>query len=101
MTKFSPTGEVLLTLGRAGVAGDGPDTFNHPTDVAVAPNGDIFVTDGHGGQTAHRVVKFSKDGRFIKAWGTAGNKPGEFNTEPSGRNTGEVTTPLRDRMPGH
>src|SRR6202171_4769228 len=41
--KFSPDGKVLMTLGKAGVAGDGPDTFNQPSDVAIAPNGDIFV----------------------------------------------------------
>ena len=45
--KFSPDGKVLLTLGKAGVAGDGPDTFNQPDDVWLAPNGDIFVSDGH------------------------------------------------------
>ena len=45
--KFSPDGKLLLTLGKAGVAGDGPDTFNQPSDVVVAANGDIFVADGH------------------------------------------------------
>ena len=44
--KFSPDGEVLLTLGTAGVPGEGPDTFNRPSDIAIAPNGDIFVADG-------------------------------------------------------
>jgi hypothetical protein len=63
--KFSPAGKVLMTLGRAGVAGNGPDTFDQPSEIAVAPNGDIFVTDGHGKND--RVVKFSKEGRFIKA----------------------------------
>jgi DNA-binding beta-propeller fold protein YncE len=77
--KFSPDGKVLMTLGRAGVTGDGPDTFNSPSDVLVAPNGDIFVADGHGGDTNARVVKFSKDGTFIKAWGRKGAGPGEFN----------------------
>ena len=75
--KFSPSGELLLTLGKAGVAGNGPDTFDRPTDVAVASNGDIFVTDGHG--TNNRVVKFANDGRFITAWGQTGAGPGEFN----------------------
>ena len=75
--KFSPTGELLRTLGTAGVAGNGPDTFNRPTDVAVAANGDIFVTDGHGPN--NRVVKFSTDGRFITTWGQPGDGPGEFN----------------------
>lgn len=74
--KFSPAGQLLMTLGTAGVAGDGPDTFNGPTDVVVAANGDIFVADGHGN---NRIVKFSSDGRFLKAWGTAGTGPGEFD----------------------
>ena len=75
--KFSASGELLLTLGTAGVAGNGPDTFDRPPDVAVAANGDIFVTDGHGRN--NRVVKFSKEGRFITAWGRTGAAPGEFN----------------------
>ena len=75
--KFSPQGEVLMTLGKAGVAGNGPDTFDRPTGVAIAANGDIFVTDGHGQND--RVVKFSKDGRFIKTWGKTGAGPGEFD----------------------
>ena len=77
--KFSPDGKILMTLGKAGVAGSGPDTFNGPSDVVVAPNGDIFVADGHGGDTNARVVKFSKDGKFIKAWGKKGSGPGEFD----------------------
>jgi sugar lactone lactonase YvrE len=78
VVKFSPEGKVLLTLGKAGVAGDGPDTFNAPSDLVVAPNGVIFVADGHGGDTNSRIVKFSKDGKFIKAWGKKGTGPGEF-----------------------
>ena len=78
--KFSPEGKVLLTLGKAGVAGDGPDTFNQPSDVLVAPNGTIFVADGHGGNSNARIVKFSSDGKFIKAWGKKGSAPGEFDT---------------------
>jgi sugar lactone lactonase YvrE len=78
--KFSPTGRVMLTLGTAGVAGDGPETFNQPSDVLVAPNGDIFVADGHGGETNARIVKFDKDGKFIKTWGKKGSGPGEFDT---------------------
>ena len=78
--KFSPEGKVLLILGKAGVAGDGPDTFNQPSGVVVAPNGDVFVADGHGGTSNARIVKFSKEGKFIKAWGKKGSAPGEFNT---------------------
>jgi DNA-binding beta-propeller fold protein YncE len=80
VVKFSPEGKVLMTLGKAGVAGDGPDTFNAPSDILIAPNGDIFVADGHGGDTNARIVKFSKDGKFITAWGKKGAAPGEFNT---------------------
>ncbi len=77
--KFTPDGKVLMTMGKAGVAGDGPDTFNQPSAVAIAPNGDIFVADGHGGDTNARIVKFSKDGKFIKTWGKKGTAPGEFD----------------------
>lgn len=77
--KFSPEGKVLLTLGTAGVAGTTPATFNQPSDVAVAPNGDIFVADGHGGESNARIVKFAKDGRFIKTWGRKGSGQGEFD----------------------
>jgi sugar lactone lactonase YvrE len=76
--KFSPDGKVLMTLGTAGVAGAGPETFNQPSHALVAPNGDIFVGDGHGGNSNARIVKFSKNGRFIKTWGKKGTAPGEF-----------------------
>src|SRR5947207_10621673 len=81
--KFSPEGKVLMTLGKVGVAGSGPDEFNSPSDVVVAPNGDIFVADGHGGNDNERIVKFSKDGKFIKAWGKKGSGPGEFDSPHS------------------
>jgi hypothetical protein len=66
--KLSPEGKVLMTLGTPGVAGTDEHHFNAPSDVVVAPNGDIFVADGHGGDTNARIVKFSKDGKFISAW---------------------------------
>ena len=77
--KFSPEGKVLMTLGKPGVAGDGPDTFNAPSDVLVTPNGTIFVADGHGEKTNARIVKLASDGKFIKAWGRQGSGPGEFD----------------------
>ena len=77
--KFSPDGKELMRLGRAGVAGDGPDEFNAPSAVYVAPNGDIFVADGHGGNTNARIVKFAPDGKFIKTWGHKGSAPGELD----------------------
>src|SRR5262245_54852534 len=78
--KFSPDGKVLLRLGKAGVAGGGPDEFNAPSAVVTAPNGDIFVADGHGGNTNARIVKFAQDGKLIKAWGRKGSGPGELDT---------------------
>jgi len=76
--KFSSDGRLLLTLGKAGVAGAEPGMFDEPTDVVTAPNGDVFVTEGHG-KGNNRVSKFSKDGQFIKAWGKPGSGRGEFN----------------------
>src|SRR5438270_402699 len=64
VVKFSSTGRVLMTLGTRGVAGDGVTTFNRPSAVITAPNGDIFVADGHGGDSNARIVKFSRDGTF-------------------------------------
>ena len=78
--KLNPDGKVLMTLGKAGVSAEGPDTFNGPTDVVIAPNGDIFVSDGHVANANGRIVKFSKDGKFIKTWGKKGKGPGEMDT---------------------
>jgi sugar lactone lactonase YvrE len=81
--KLNQDGQVLLTLGKKGVAGAGLDEFDAPTDVAVAPNGDIFVGDGHsGGGTSTgnaRIMKFDKDGKFLKTWGKKGMGPSEFD----------------------
>lgn len=83
VVQFAPDGRVLRTLGKPGVAGAGPDEFNSPSDVVVAPNGDIFVADGHGDfpvpKTNDRIVKYSRDGKFIKAWGHHGSGQGEFD----------------------
>ncbi len=76
--KFSPRGELLMTLGRKGVAGEGPDTFNKPSDVLVAPDGSIFVADGHDAGGNNRVVKLDPQGEFVKAWGRTGTANGEF-----------------------
>lgn len=80
--KFSPDRRLVMTLGKQGVQGpNGQDTFGAPTDVVVGNNGDVFVSDGHElVETEHpRIVKFSKDGRFIKQWGKKGTGPGEFS----------------------
>jgi hypothetical protein len=81
--KLNKDGGILLTLGKKGIAGTGFDEFDAPTAVAIAPNGDIFVGDGHsGGGTATgnaRIMKFDKNGKFLKTWGTKGMGPGEFD----------------------
>jgi len=87
--KCDAGGQVLLTLGRKGEPGDGPDHFNKPTDVAVSDGGDIFVTDGYGNA---RVVKFSKDGHYRAEWGKAGTGPGEFDLPHS------ISTDGKDRL---
>ena len=66
--------------GTPGEPGNDERHFNAPSDVVVAPNGDIFVADGHADDTNNRVVKFSRDGLFLKAWGRTGYAPGEFRT---------------------
>ncbi len=75
--KFSPEGKLLMTLGKKGGAAD-PDYFYQPNDVLVAPNGDIFVAQGHGAPV-DRIFKFSKDGKLLKTWGRRGTGPGEFD----------------------
>ena len=79
VVKFSPTGQILMVLGHLGQPGNGRDFLSAPTDIAIAPNGDIYVTDGHGGASNDRIMKFSKDGNFITTWGKRGKGPGEFD----------------------
>nr|MDQ2900793.1 hypothetical protein [Acidobacteriota bacterium] len=67
--EFTKDGKLLLTLGVKGKAGTDDKTFNRPTDIAWAPNGDFYVSDGYGNS---RVVKFSKDGKFLTTWGKRG-----------------------------
>jgi DNA-binding beta-propeller fold protein YncE len=80
VVKFSPQGKVLMTLGMPGMAGSDQMHFNSPADVVVAPSGDVFVADGHNENGNNRVVRFSKDGKFIKSFGKTGYGPGEFRT---------------------
>jgi sugar lactone lactonase YvrE len=78
--KFSPDGKLLMTLGKAGGARD-PEFFYQPNDILVAPSGEIFVSEGHSsapGSTA-RILKFSKDGKLIKSFGTLGAGAGQFD----------------------
>lgn len=81
--KFSPDGTLLMSLGKAGVVAEAPDTFVAPSACVVAPNGDIIIADGHIPRAAHaetgdRLVRYSKTGKFIRAYGKTGKGPGEF-----------------------
>ena len=75
VNKLDQQGKVVMQLGTKGVSGTGQDTFNLPTDVAFGPNGDIYVSDGYAGQ---RVVKFSRDGKYLLEWGRWGSGPAQF-----------------------
>lgn len=78
--KFTNDGALLLTLGERGVPGDDSVHFNRPTDVAVAPDGSFYVSDGYRNS---RVVHFSKEGRYLLSWGRKGSRPGEFEVPHS------------------
>ncbi len=79
LVKFSPEGRILLRLGMPGMTGTDAMHFNQPSDVITAPNGDIFVADGHGGSSNARIVKFDRTGRFIREWGARGTGRGQFD----------------------
>jgi sugar lactone lactonase YvrE len=92
--KFTATGELLMTIGTKGYRSDtgvdpqdfsskayqqvthGGDPFNLPTDIALTPAGEMFITDGYGNA---RVHKFAADGAYLFSWGEPGTGPGEFN----------------------
>jgi sugar lactone lactonase YvrE len=84
VVKFSPDGNVLLILGKPGVAGNPPDALTQPTSIVMAPNCDVFISEGHNQnlqappETVARISKFTKDGKFIKSFGKLGSGPGEF-----------------------
>src|SRR5215470_3178477 len=78
--KFSADGKELMRLGKPGVTGAGPDEFNAPSAIITNAAGELFVGDGHGGNTNARIMKFSKDGKLIKTWGKKGSGPGEIDT---------------------
>ena len=77
--KLSPDGKVLMALGKAGQTGKGLDVFDQPTSVAIAPGGDIFVSEGHAPTFGNsRIMKFDKNGKFIATFGHLGSGDGEF-----------------------
>jgi sugar lactone lactonase YvrE len=87
VVKFSPEGKVLLVIGKPGVAGNPPGALTEPTSIVELPDGDILISEGHGGQAANappdtvaRISRFTADGRFIRSFGKLGSGPGEFRT---------------------
>ena len=76
ITKIDTAGNILLRLGARGFAGNGPNTFNGPADVAQAEDGSFFVADGHWN---NRIVKFNASGRYLLEWGGKGSGPGQFD----------------------
>jgi sugar lactone lactonase YvrE len=87
VVKFSPEGKVLLVIGTPGIAGNPPSALTEPCSIAIAPNGDLFISEGHSGQapkadpaTVARISQFTRDGKFIRSFGRLGSGPVEFRT---------------------
>jgi DNA-binding beta-propeller fold protein YncE len=80
LIKFGRDGKAAMVLGRPGKPGDAPGYLSAVSAVVVAPNGDIYVADGHGPGTNDRIMKFSPDGKTIATWGKHGSGPGEFDS---------------------
>jgi sugar lactone lactonase YvrE len=78
--EYSQDGHLMRLMGKPGVSGLGTDVFNGTSDVLQAPNGDIFVADGHDATTNNRIIKFDKNGKYLMEWGKLGKGPGEFNS---------------------
>jgi hypothetical protein len=78
--EYTQDGKLLRTMGQSGTSGDGPDRYNGVSDLLVAPDGSIFVADGHDAKTNNRIVKYDRDGKFLLSWGKLGSGPGEFNS---------------------
>ena len=77
--EYTEDGKLLRTMGASGTTGDSTDRFNGVSDVLVAPDGSIFVADGHSNKTNNRILKYDRDGKFLLSWGKLGEGPGEFN----------------------
>lgn len=75
--KFSPEGKLLMTIGEPGVAGDPPRRLRRPSDVLVAPSGEIYIAEAHD-QSASRITKWAADGTYLETWGEEGYGPKQF-----------------------
>jgi hypothetical protein len=105
--KYTPDGKLLLTLGTSGKPSDTGVTgmdfrtilraappFNYPTNLALSPEGDLYVTDGYGNA---RVHKFTADGRLLFSWGEPGTGPGQFRLPHGIAVDGQGTVYVADR----
>ncbi|MDP6653155.1 MAG: hypothetical protein QGF90_13795 [Gammaproteobacteria bacterium] len=89
--KFSPSGELLLTIGTPGAMGDPPTHLTEPNDVLIAPNGNIFIGETHTAQFQNepgpnakgRITIWAPDGSFIKSFGEWGWEDGQFRAPHS------------------
>lgn len=99
VVKFDPEGHVLLVLGTPGEAGDPAEgRLNQPNDVVTAPNGDIYVSEGHsGGGAVARISRFAADGAYLGSWGEPGEGPGQFRTPHALALDGEGRLYVADR----
>ena len=70
-------------MGEWGVGSDAPDHFNGVSDMLIAPDGSMFIADGHNAKTNNRILKLDRDRKLVKTWGKLGDGPGEFN-QPHG-----------------
>jgi sugar lactone lactonase YvrE len=99
VVKFDQNGKVLMTIGKPGVAGHPQDgALTEPCSIVVAPNGELFIAEGHSGQqpnapadTVARISRFTRDGKYIRSFGRLGSGPAQFKTphdlamDPQGR----------------
>ena len=78
--EFDTSGKLLRTMGKPGVPGNAPNGFTEPNAVLIAPDGSIFVAQNHTNnyKGTPRILKFDRNGKFIKQWGSSGTGPGEF-----------------------
>lgn len=93
--KFTNKGDLVMTLGEKGVRASDQTHFGGPTDIAFLPNGDFYISDGYQNS---RVVKISKDGKFLLEWGKHGSGPGEFDQPHSVTVDGKQRVYIADRV---
>jgi len=77
--KFSPQGELLMTIGTPGQEGSPPNNLTRPSDMVVAASGQIYIVDSHGAGGENRITRWAADGTYMETWGETGYGPGQFH----------------------